>query len=103
MEIITTKLNPVIAVTLRKTEGMEPRPIIILCHGFCGIQPILVPAYAEEFTRAGFTTLTFDYRGFGDSDGERGRLVPAMQIEDIHSVIVWAKQQPGVDAARLGL
>ncbi|BAE74691.1 esterase [Sodalis glossinidius str. 'morsitans'] len=103
MEIITTKLTNGIAVTLRKAAGQDPKPIIILCHGFCGIQPILVPVFAEAFTQAGFTTLTFDYRGFGDSAGERGRLVPAMQIEDILTVIAWAKRQPDVDATRLGL
>ncbi|EPS9968980.1 UilS family quorum-quenching N-acyl-homoserine lactonase, partial [Salmonella enterica subsp. enterica serovar Infantis] len=45
----------------------------------------------------------FDYRGFGDSDGERGRLVPAMQIDDIISVVNWAKKQPTLNAQRIGL
>lgn len=103
MEIITTKLNNGIAVTLRTAAAQVPGPIIILCHGFCGIQPILLPAFVSAFTAAGFHTITFDYRGFGDSDGERGRLVPAMQIDDILAVIAWAKQQTGVDGTRIGL
>lgn len=77
--------------------------MIILCHGFCGIREILLPAFAEAFTQAGYATVTFDYRGFGDSEGERGRLVPAMQIADILSVIAWAKQQPALDPDRIGL
>lgn len=77
--------------------------MIILCHGFCGIREILLPDFAEAFTRAGFSTITFDYRGFGDSDGERGRLVPAMQIDDIISVVNWAREQPSLDAQRIGL
>ncbi len=63
----------------------------------------LLPDFAEAFTRAGFSTITFDYRGFGDSDGERGRLVPAMQIDDIISVVNWAREQPSLDAQRIGL
>ncbi|GJH97008.1 hypothetical protein ECZC10_48560 [Escherichia coli] len=48
-------------------------------------------------------TITFDYRGFGDSDGERGRLIPEMQIDDIVTVINWAKEQPFIDKERVGL
>ncbi len=37
------------------------------------------------------------------SDGERGRLVPAMQTEDIISVINWAEKQECIDNQRIGL
>ncbi|WP_312041826.1 alpha/beta hydrolase [Erwinia sp.] len=100
MTISTFKLAGDIAVTVR-TPDVSSAPAIILCHGFCGIQDILLPAFAEAFTRAGFITLTFDYRGFGASGGERGRLVPAMQIDDIITVIDWASAQP--DITRIGL
>ncbi|EEY9768817.1 alpha/beta hydrolase, partial [Escherichia coli] len=78
-------------------------PLIILCHGFCGIRNVLLPCFANAFTEAGFATITFDYRGFGESEGERGRLVPAMQIEDIISVINWAEKQACIDNQRIGL
>lgn len=103
MELSTHKLADGIALTLRLPDGAKPAPVIILCHGFCGIQEILLPAFAEAFTQAGFATVTFDYRGFGDSEGERGRLVPALQIADILSVLAWVKDQPGLDANRTGL
>lgn len=105
MNISTHKLIDGITLTIRTTgdEKEKKRPVIILCHGFCGIREILLPAFAESFTLAGFATITFDYRGFGDSDGERGRLVPAMQISDILSVVNWAREEPGLDAERIGL
>lgn len=103
METSTHKLSDGIALTLRSPAGSKKKPVIILCHGFCGIREILLPDFAEAFTRAGFSTITFDYRGFGDSDGERGRLVPAMQIDDIISVVNWARKQPTLDAQRIGL
>lgn len=95
MQLSTHKLSGDIAVTMR-TPASNSAPAIILCHGFCGIQEILLPAFAEAFTRAGFITLTFDYRGFGASGGERGRLVPAMQIDDILTVVDWASALPNV-------
>ncbi|RLM26927.1 hypothetical protein BIY29_04750 [Brenneria alni] len=103
MDAMTHQLSNGIALTLRKPVSTENMPVIILCHGFCGIQEILLPPFAEFFTHSGFCTVTFDYRGFGASAGERGRLVPAMQIEDILAVVEWIKNQPGVDADRIGL
>lgn len=100
MSRFTSTLTGGIAITVR-TPDLSSAPAIILCHGFCGIQDILLPAFAEAFTHAGFTTITFDYRGFGASGGEQGRLVPAMQIDDIVTVIDWAISQP--DIAGVGL
>lgn len=103
METLTRKLSNGIVMTLRCPADSTKSPAIILCHGFCGIRETLLPSFAEEFTQAGFSTITFDYRGFGDSDGERGRLVPTMQIDDIISVVNWAIEQPSIDAQRIGL
>ena len=79
------------------TEGQR-LPAVILCHGFSGIRTILLPPYAEEIARNGFAALLFDYRGFGDSEGERGRLVPAEQRVDIRS-----RGLPGAQLDRLWL
>lgn len=103
MKYSTQKLNNGIATTLYFPENRKDTAAIILCHGFCGIQDILLPAYAEAFARAGFTALTFDYHGFGASEGERGRLLPEQQIQDIVAVIDWVKAQPDIDAERIGL
>lgn len=94
-----------IALTLwRPAEAAERKlPLIILCHGFCGVRGLLLPAYADAFVRAGFAAVTFDYRGFGDSEGERGRLLPAQQAEDILTVTEWARMQPGIHRKRIGL
>jgi fermentation-respiration switch protein FrsA (DUF1100 family) len=78
-------------------------PAIVLCHGFAGIRDILLPAYAELFARNGFAALVFDYRGFGDSEGERGRLVPAEQVVDIRNALTFMETLPQVDASRMGL
>lgn len=84
-------------------DGAGPFPGLVLCHGFAGVKELLLPAYAERFASAGLAALTFDYRGFGESQGERGRLVPERQIEDIRSAIDFLASQPGVSADRIGL
>ncbi|MGF1735052.1 UilS family quorum-quenching N-acyl-homoserine lactonase [Photobacterium satsumensis] len=80
-----------------------PLPLIILCHGFCGVKELLIPAFAQRFAEQGYAALTFDYRGFGESQGEAGRLVPALQIEDIHAAIAWGQEQPNLDPERIAL
>ncbi|MGL5700210.1 MAG: alpha/beta hydrolase, partial [Kluyvera sp.] len=97
--ILTNEID----LTIRQPTHSGISPVIILCHGFCGIQEILLPKYAEAFSDAGYTTITFDYRGFGESGGERGRLRPQMQIEDICSIIDWISTKPTLDKNRIAL
>ena len=92
-----------IAATLHLPEQPGPHATVLLCHGFCGTQPLLLPAFAAAFAQAGYLAVTFDYRGFGESGGEAGRLVPSMQIDDILAVLDWLKTHDQVDAQRIGL
>jgi uncharacterized protein len=86
-----------------RVSAEAPGPGVVMCHGFTGIKEWLLPPFAEAFRAAGFTILTFDYRGFGQSDGPRGRLVPQEQVEDIRNAITFLSLQPGVDPQRIGL
>ena len=81
----------------------ERRPGVVLCHGFTGVRSVILGDYAKVFTDAGFVTLTFDYRGFGGSEGTRWRLIPLEQIDDIRNAISFFETLPQVDAERIGL
>ena len=88
-------------------EGMragERRPGIVLCHGYSGVRELILPDYAKRFLAAGFVALTFDYRGFGGSEGpEKGRIIPLEQIDDIRNALTFLELQPEVDPDRMGL
>lgn len=93
-----------IAATLSMPEHVtQPVPGIVLCHGFTGIKELILPDYARAFAEAGFAALAFDYRGFGGSEGTRGRLVARRQVEDIRNSITYLGTVEGVAATRLGL
>src|SRR5437870_2034054 len=81
----------------------ERRPGIVLCHGFTGIRSVILGDYAKVFVEAGFVALTFDYRGFGGSEGTKWRLIPLEQIDDIRNAISFFEAQPQVDPERIGL
>ncbi len=78
-------------------------PVVILCHTFCGIKDWLLPAYATFFARHGYAALTFDYRGFGQSQGESGRFIPERQVEDILAAIDYITDLDSIDADRIAL
>ncbi len=85
-------------------EPGEKRGAVAFCHGFSIIKEIWFPAYAEAFRSAGYITLTFDYRHFGESGGEpRGRLVPMEQVADARNAVTYLSGLDEVDASRIGL
>ncbi len=78
-------------------------PAIIFCHGFAGIREILLPDFAECFSANGFACLVFDYRGFGDSEGDRGAIIPYNQMRDIRNAITFMQSLENVDPEKIGL
>ncbi len=78
-------------------------PGVVLCQGYTGIKEMFLPLLAERFASAGFAALIFDYRGWGESEGERGRVYPAEQVEDVRNAVTFLSLQEGVDPDRLGL
>ncbi len=106
-------------------EGQR-RPAILLCHGWAGPKSHLSRTWAPFFCKAGFVCLTFDYRGWYESDARialqapqptpdadgfvtvRGKPVrevvdPLDQNRDIYNCIHWLLEQPCVDTERFGL
>jgi len=80
----------------------HPIASALYCHGNTGnltntahIMPYLLDA--------GINMLLFDYRGFGGSEGEKWRLIPLEQIDDIRNAISFFEAQPQVDPERIGL
>ena len=60
----------------------------------------LYQPYHDAFTRAGFAVLIFDYRGFGASDGDRGTLSPAWQLDDWRNAFAYMRGRDDIDPER---
>lgn len=79
-------------------------PCVVMANGFSNTMDWILPAYAERFAAAGFAVLLFDYRHFGESEGEPRQLVSVKrQREDIGAAIGFARAQAGLDPNRLAL
>ena len=84
-------------------DGSKPCPGIILCQGYAGLKEGLMPQVAERLSSEGYVTLRFDYRGFGESEGPRHRLIPLEQIEDIRNGLTYLGTRDEVDPERLAI
>jgi uncharacterized protein len=81
----------------------EKRAGIVLCHGYTGVRNLYLPGTAKALTNAGYVVLTFDYKGWGDSDGPKSRLSPYGRVIDSQAALTFLGAQPMVDADRLGI
>jgi uncharacterized protein len=84
-------------------DAAGPRSAVLLCSGFQGLKEIIPAKLWAPLTGAGFACFAFDYRGFGSSGGERGRVIPAEQVEDVRGALTLVQQRTEVDPARVAL
>ncbi|MEX1077948.1 MAG: alpha/beta fold hydrolase [Homoserinimonas sp.] len=80
-----------------------PYPVLIPCSGYQGLKVIHPERFARTLVPRGFAVLAFDYRGFGLSEGERGRLVPQEWAEDVRAAVDRVSAHSDIDASRIGL
>ncbi len=107
-----------------KSSAGKPLPTIIMAHGWGGVAANF-RRDAVDLANAGYLVITFDYRGWGQSDGRiiltsppekkdgrrftaqvqelREYVDPIEQTADWFNVIDWAMGEPMVDKSRVGL
>ncbi|UMG92801.1 alpha/beta hydrolase [Nocardioides sp. TF02-7] len=75
-----------------------------MAHGFSATKEMFLDDFAELFCAEGFDVLAYDNRNLGASDSPvPGEVDPWQQVRDYRDAITWFGQQPGVDAARIGV
>lgn len=85
-------------------EGPGPFPAILMAHGFALVKGAGLPAYASRFAAAGLAVLVFDYRHFGESEGEPRQVLDiGKQLEDWRAALSFLRGLPEVDASRIAL
>ncbi|MFL5867972.1 MAG: alpha/beta hydrolase [Thermoleophilaceae bacterium] len=92
------------AAWLYLPDGEPPHPAVVMGHGFSAVRDQRLDAYAERFAAAGLACLVFDYRHFGDSEGEPRQLPDiGRQLDDWRAAIRFTRSQEELDAERVAL
>ena len=87
-------------------EGLAPgekRAAVLLCHGYTGVKDLYLPDNARVLNEHGYVAMTFDYKGWGDSEGTRSRLAPYSRVMDVQAAMTFLGMQPEVDPDKIGL
>jgi fermentation-respiration switch protein FrsA (DUF1100 family) len=82
----------------------ETRSGILLCHGYTGVKDLYLPDNARVLNEAGYVVMTFDYKGWGESEGVApNRLAPYSRAADVQAAMTYLGLQPEVDEDRIGI
>ena len=111
-------------------QSGQQRAALLMVHGWGGLKSHLNQAYAPQFAAQGYVVLTFDYTGWGESEGlvirtgsrpdsaqgaetaqnyasevqEIRRIVnPLEQMNDIRAAFAYLATDPRVDADRIAV
>jgi len=84
-------------------DDSREHPLLIPCSGFTGLRRIHPERFARYLTDQGYLCFSFDYRGFGDSEGVRRRVIVEEQVRDLLHAIGYVESDPRVNADRLVL
>jgi len=78
-------------------------PGLVFTGPFTGVRDQVTGLYAQRLTAAGYVTLAFDHRSFGDSQGEpRRHEDPQGKLADLRAAVSFLRARPEVDPERIG-
>jgi dipeptidyl aminopeptidase/acylaminoacyl peptidase len=82
----------------------ERRPAFLVMHGFGSRKDSDgMRIAAELYASLGYVALRFDFRGCGESEGARGRVICLEQVEDARAALEFLIDRPEIDAKRVGV
>jgi pimeloyl-ACP methyl ester carboxylesterase len=77
---------------------------LVMAHGFGAIRAAGLGPFAERLVAVGYSVFLFDYRGFGDSEGEpRQWASPRRHLQDWRAALAHVRTLDQVDGERLVL
>ncbi|MEM8905337.1 MAG: alpha/beta fold hydrolase [Actinomycetota bacterium] len=92
-----------VADLFRPIDAPDLGPIVVVTGSWTTSKEQQANFYARRLAAHGLTALTFDFRGFGQSEGDpRDWEHPERKIADIHAAIGFARSLEGVDPDRVG-
>ncbi len=78
-------------------------PALVVSGSWTTVKEQMAGLYAEKLAQKGFITLAFDFRNFGESEGEpRFYENPGLKKTDVKNAVAYLSSLPQVDNKRIG-
>jgi len=88
---------------LRAPSASGRAPGLVFTGPFTGVRDQVTGLYAERLAAAGFATLAFDHRNFGESGGRpRRHEDPHGKLADLRAAVSFLRERPEADPERIG-
>lgn len=92
-----------LAGEFREAQAGRPQPGLVFTGPFTGVKEQVAGTYAGLVATAGFATLAFDHRGFGESGGRPGHEDSQGKLADLRAAVGFLARRAEADAARIGI
>ena len=88
---------------LRAPSAGDHAPGLVFTGPFTGVRDQVTGLYAERLAAAGYVTLAFDHRNFGQSQGQpRRHEDPQGKLADLRAAVSFLRERPEADPERIG-
>lgn len=85
-------------------EKVTNPPVVVMGHGLAAERVFGLPDFAERFAEEGMAVFVFDYRNFGDSEGQPRNLVnPSRHLQDWQGALAHVRSLSELDQGRIAL
>jgi len=92
------------AAWLYQPDNAANPPVVIMAHGLGAEREFGLAPFAEKFCAKGLAVFVFDYRNFGDSEGEPRNLIsPRRHVQDWQAALDYVRGMQGVNTKKIGL
>jgi len=82
----------------------ERRAAFLVMHGFgSNKQSEGMRIAADLYASLGYAALRFDFRGCGESEGTRGRVICLEQVDDARAALEFLRDRPEIDPQRIAV
>ena len=90
-----------LAANIYLPDDVENPPVVVVTGAWTTVKEQMPANYAEHLAEQGYAAVTFDFRGWGESQDELKELEdPQRKIADIKAVFASLDQVKGIDTSR---
>lgn len=106
LDVVVPRAGAALAVRIHRAGDAGParQPAVVCMGSWLTVKEQMADVYATRLAAEGYTSITFDFSGFGQSTGApRQTEIPVRKIADLAAVVDFIRTLSMVDQDRIGV